>query len=91
MIAYRKGSGHEAHRGPLADGGGIAVLSRHEQAASIALEHVRWAQANGQTPRMILRALGLCRRPGATWDDAFAALASAWLIIEASKDIGEAA
>lgn len=54
-------------------------MRRHDEAAVIAMEHVRWCQSHGVTPRDILLGLGLHSPAVPSWDDAWCALARAWL------------
>jgi hypothetical protein len=64
----------------------MAAMTRQDRACSIALEHIRWAQENGQSPRSIIKALGERCSVHATWDDAFAAVVIAWT----NLDLGSA-
>lgn len=51
----------------------------HDAADLLALEHIRWAKADGQKPGILLQALGKFQtEPG--WDDVLDALAQ-WLIV----------
>lgn len=65
-------------------------MTRQDRACSIALEHVRWAQADGQSPRAILKALKARASVHSSWDDVYAALVIAWMNLDTQK-IREAA
>ena len=47
-------------------------------AIQVACEHVAWVMAGGQTPHDVLAAIGEARI-AASWEDAAAAIARAWL------------
>lgn len=66
-------------------------MTRHDKASAIALEHIRWCQANDIGPRSIIESVGGKCGPLATWDTAFVAVEMAWLNLGSDERMREAA
>jgi hypothetical protein len=58
------------------------AASRHDRAMAVALEHIRWAQAAGLSPGVIIAGLGGASRGDSSWDDAFAFVARRWFELD---------
>lgn len=63
----------------------------HDEASSVAAEHIRWAQEQRLTPRALIKLVGGKCPVSPTWDDAFWAIGMAWMNIRRSERDEEAA